>query len=431
MKRLLKYIVLIFTGGLGFLRVIRRYVRRAFTETPHTEARGEETPRFRWKRRMRTIGGFLAVAAVGGLLIAALGLIPLKASSGHWAITRIILNWSMARSVATYSMGIDAPSPDSLDNRSLVLKGAGHYESGCQPCHGSPVLERPRIPQEMTPEPPYLPELIAEWEAEELFYIVKHGVKFTGMPAWPARQRDDEIWAMVAFLQELPELSAGEYRELVGMDRDPEVVARVDTTLGGELEPDGLLEMGENAKVAETSCGRCHGRKGSAAFPRLAGQHPTYLYNSLRAYAEGTRNSGIMMPLAAGLTSDEMRAAARYYGTREDAPLGTEAEGVVPELIGPILERGREIAHAGVPGEGIPSCVDCHGPNRIERNPAYPILAGQYAEYLLLQLRLFNTGRRGGSVYMRLMHPTAHRLTPEQMRAVSLYYESLGTSTTP
>jgi mono/diheme cytochrome c family protein len=122
---------------------------------------------------------------------------PLKASSGHWAITAWFLHFTMRRSVATHSPGLQAPA---LDVPRLVLQGAGHYETGCRPCHGSVDLPLPRIAQQMTPPPPYLPPRITTWEPEELFYIVKHGVKFTGMPAWPSQQRDDEVWAMVAFL---------------------------------------------------------------------------------------------------------------------------------------------------------------------------------------------------------------------------------------
>jgi cytochrome c553 len=59
------------------------------------------------------------------------------------------------------------------------------------------------------------------------------------------------------------------------------------------------------------------------------------------------------------------------------------------------------------------------------RNPAYPLVAGQYADYLVLQLELFKKQHRGGTAYAHLMHTVAVRLTPEQMRDVALYYASL------
>ena len=87
----------------------------------------------------------------------------------------------MERSVHTHT--ILAETPD-IDQQWQVLKGAGHYSSGCFPCHGGPTLRRPRIALGMTPFPPDLIEAVPQWRPAELFYIVKHGVKFTGMPAW-------------------------------------------------------------------------------------------------------------------------------------------------------------------------------------------------------------------------------------------------------
>ena len=66
----------------------------------------------------------------------------------------------------------------------------------------------------MTPPPPELTGRVSRYKAEELFSIVKHGIKFTGMPAWPVQQRDDEVWAVVAFLRRMPEVDAAEYRRL-------------------------------------------------------------------------------------------------------------------------------------------------------------------------------------------------------------------------
>ena len=60
--------------------------------------------------------------------------------------------------------------------------------------------------REMLPPPPDLSKAAPQWKERELFWIVKNGLKYTGMPAWPSRQRDDEVWAVVAFLRRLPDL---------------------------------------------------------------------------------------------------------------------------------------------------------------------------------------------------------------------------------
>jgi cytochrome c553 len=364
------------------------------------------------RHRLFKLAALLAVLGVGGFLVAASGIIPIKASSGHWDITAWFLHFAMRRSVATHTLGLEAPS---LNDPSLVLKGAGHYETGCRPCHSSPELRIPRIPQEMTPHPPYLPPVISQWEPTELFYIVKHGVKFTGMPAWPAQQRDDEVWAMVAFLLTLPDLNAEAYRQLVHGEGIPSgKVAAIHGLLGPEPVPRAVTE----------SCGRCHGvdghGRGTGAFPRLAGQRPTYLFAALQAFARGERHSGIMEPIAADLSLVEMRELALYYGN-QTAPLPPPPH----QETSLAIERGKAIASRGIPSQRTPSCVDCHGPGAIRRNPVYPELTGQYANYLVLQLELFKQGHRGGTAYAHIMHEVADELTPEQMRDVALYYESL------
>ncbi|MFN2427243.1 MAG: cytochrome c, partial [Candidatus Binatia bacterium] len=89
------------------------------------------------------------------------------------------------------------------------------------------------------------------------------------------------------------------------------------------------------------------------------------------------------------------------------------------------IARGERIAREGVRKDRIPSCTHCHGPSNHRRNPAYPKLAGQFAEYLELQLELFKKGTRGGSEYAPLMDHVAPRLDHTWMRDVAAYYESL------
>lgn len=368
-------------------------------------------PSRRWWRLLmrKTIEYGMLFAALGvvGFLVAVSGVIPIKASSGHWAITHWMLALSMERSVATHTIGKDAPR---LDDRALIIKGAGAYETGCRPCHGSPDVPEPRVAHAMLPQPPYLPARIKEWTPEELFYITKHGVKFTGMPAWPALQRDDEVWAIVAFLLVFPGLDSNGYRALVQGERPvPPLHGRA-----GPAVPSAVLE----------TCTRCHGidgrGRGVGAFPKLAGQRPGYLLHALRAFENGRRHSGMMEPIAAALTPRQMGELARYYGGMSDltAELRTSSNDEVT--------RGKLIATRGIPEHDVPACAQCHGPSPTRKNAAYPVLSGQYAGYLILQLELFQQQRRGGSPYAHLMRRAAAGLTRSQMREVALYYESLG-----
>jgi cytochrome c553 len=355
--------------------------------------------------RRRAAAVAASVVLVVGLVVVS-GVVPIAASSGHWRVTAAVLHFAMRRSVALHSLGQEVPA---LDDPWLAQKGAAHYDAACRDCHGSPGHPQPVIARSMTPAPPDLAKTVREWDAAELFYIVKHGVKFTGMPAWPARERDDEVWAMVAFLQRLPGLDAQDYRRLVSEDA-----------------PSGTRDV---VPAAASACARCHGPdgrgRGSPAFPVLAGQRPEYLQAALQAYARGERHSGFMGPVAGGLDEEEMRELAVHYGGLPRRPVPRS-----PLSSAEATARGEEIARSGIPGQRVPACAPCHGPGDTPRHPFYPILAGQYSEYLVLQLELLRQDRRGGSPYARLMRPVVSRMTRQQMREVALYYESLGAGPT-
>lgn len=361
------------------------------------------------------IGTFVMLAAVAGVLVIVSGAVPIKASSGHWPITKWVLEFSMSRSVATHSMGIQAPP--NLSDEAMVMKGAGHYEFGCAVCHGSPDWTRPRVAQQLRPIPPALPTKIADWKPEELFYIVKHGILFTGMPAFPSQKRDDEVWAVVAFLLQFPWIDEAGYLELV--------------------DGNNAVSMDDVPHAVIDSCARCHGIDGrgrdTSAFPRLAGLHADYFVAAMQAYSTGERHSGIMEPIAARLNDDDFHEIADFYSRRHDAARtpaeGNDAASSVNAETQAAFRRGEIIAQNGLPEQGVGACIACHRLNRDEHNPNYPVLNGQFAEYLVLQLNLFKQRHRGGSEYAHLMHPVADGLKLEQMQDVAVYYASFGGTT--
>src|SRR5690606_4676304 len=229
---------------------------------------------------------------LGAALFVSAGLVPIAASEGHWPVTRWLLQFAMHRSVATSAL--DVPAPPPLDDPALVLKGAGHYATNCLPCHGAPGRPRPPLVRQMLPQPPTLSAKVVALSPEELFRVVKHGIKYTAMPGWVARERDDEVWAMVAFLKRLPDLDAAQFESLAYGDR-----------AGMRGAGNGLVSLEAPGQDVLANCVRCHGSdgagRGNGAYPRLAGQREDYLRASLQAYASGERRSGIMQPAAAGL----------------------------------------------------------------------------------------------------------------------------------
>jgi len=362
----------------------------------------------RFAKRLLVLGAALVVA---GLLLAWSGLISVRASSGHWPITEWFLHYVMQQSVATDAIALDVPP---LDDPALVRRGAGHFELGCSFCHGSPAFPRTAAALNMLPVPPVLSHKIEEWTPAELFAIVKHGVKFTGMPAWPAQTRDDEVWAVVAFLLELPGMKRQRYLSL----------AYGDESAGHDDPAPPVFNAPPTPSLSV--CRRCHGKDGlgdpTHAFPRLDIQSAAYLKSALRSYVTGTRPSGIMETATTGLSESEMDKLAAYYARQQGQPVRT----IDGEVSSAVLDRGRLIAAEGIPERKIAACDGCHGPTARE---SYPRLSGQYFSYLKLQLELFAKAkeRRGGGRFATLMESFSHNLKPSDIVAVSAWYATQDT----
>ena len=163
--------------------------------------------------RRRVIAAIVLVAAAP-FAVGASGLVSIGASSGHFAPVGWFLHWTMQNAVARQSLGISVPEDIDLSDPALVQRAAGHFATGCAPCHGAPGIEQSPVVLSMMPPPPRLEGKVGEWADRELFWILKHGIKYSGMPAWPTQERDDEVWAQVAFLRAYPEMSPQTYADL-------------------------------------------------------------------------------------------------------------------------------------------------------------------------------------------------------------------------
>jgi cytochrome c553 len=345
------------------------------------------------KAAIRTAIGLLTMAAAGALLVSS-GIVSIAASSGHWPLMNWFLHYAAQRSIFTHSLGVETPPPD---DPALLRLGAVHYRLQCAGCHGAPGMSAALPMQHMTPPPPPLADGSLNWTARELFWIIKHGIKYTAMPAWPAARRDDDIWPVVMFLQGLPQLDRTAYARLSGWVEP--------------LSSDSLSLMIKD-------CSACHGAagEGSAGAPRLAGQHRAYLLASLDAYADGRRSSGMMQAVAAGLTQRSRHAVADYYSSL-NAPAAAEGDASA-------RRRGERIALRGIASQGVPPCIACHALQGKATNARYPKLAGQRADYMEQQLRLFRDDRRGGTSYHELMRTVARRLNEQQSADVATYYSA-------
>lgn len=169
-------------------------------------------------------------------------------------------------------------------------------------------------------------------------------------------------------------------------------------------------------------CAACHGADGNSAvpiWPKIAGQHASYLERQLGLIKSGARPVPEMAGIVGSLSDQDMADLAAYYSTQTVKP------GVADEAT---LVDGERLYRAGNLLTDVPACMACHGPAG-EGNPlaAYPALAGQHAVYTEKMLK----GFRGGSSWgdedeaSKIMTDVTLRLTDDEITAVSAYVQGL------
>ena len=75
------------------------------------------------------------------------------------------------------------------------------------------------IAKGLWPEAPDLAKTPDDWTPAQLFWIIKYGLTFTSMPAWGPTRDDQQLWALTAFVQRLPRISASEYKAMLDRAR--------------------------------------------------------------------------------------------------------------------------------------------------------------------------------------------------------------------
>jgi cytochrome c553 len=352
-----------------------------------------------WRRRIPRRWRIFVVAGTAALLAAFLfawsGIFNVAASRGHFRIVEWALAFVMSNSVETHAALIKAPP---LDDPNLLILGASHFYTSCAPCHGGPGQQPHATLQNALPHAPYLHKTAERWKDREIYWIVRHGIKYTGMPAWLAQTRDDEVWAVVAFINTLPKLDALRYRELAIGNLDP--VAIEDRTMA--------------------TCISCHGGPNglprSNRVPILHGQSVAYLTRAMREYASGTRHSGIMQPVASDVPPGAVERLARQYaGLRAVRP-------ETPSFMFNIRE-GERLATEGMANNAVPPCLACHGPNALE---TYPRLAGQNPVYFVARLKRYRDKKIDSTDGAAIMRPIAAKLSDQQIQDLAAYFAASG-----
>lgn len=142
------------------------------------------------------------------LFVAYTGAYNIAASQDHSPFVRWVFSTTMQNSVSARAGDLEVPAEFS---EAQVATGAKHYKAMCEHCHAGPGVERAEWARGLLPQPPHLVEEAAHWEPNEVFWLVKHGVRMSAMPAFGETHEDAELWDVAAFVKQLPGMTAGEY----------------------------------------------------------------------------------------------------------------------------------------------------------------------------------------------------------------------------
>jgi mono/diheme cytochrome c family protein len=140
-----------------------------------------------------------------------LGIYDMGADSQHWRMTVSMLTMMRERSIEKHAASITVPG--DINDPKLILKGAGQYAAMCAGCHLAPGVSDSEIRPGLYPQPPNLSQVRVD--PRQAFWVIKHGIKMSAMPAWGFSHDDATLWSMVAFLQKLPGMTPAEYQAIV------------------------------------------------------------------------------------------------------------------------------------------------------------------------------------------------------------------------
>lgn len=162
----------------------------------------------------KTLLGWLFLI-VTALVITAIfvgsGIYNIGADDAHTRPVHQILQTLRERSIETRASKLELPA--NLMDPARIVQGAGNYDAMCVGCHLSPGVSQTELSRGLYPAPPNLTATKAD--AASAFWVIKHGIKASGMPAWGLSMDDEYLWNMTAFLQTLPDLDAAKYHALV------------------------------------------------------------------------------------------------------------------------------------------------------------------------------------------------------------------------
>jgi mono/diheme cytochrome c family protein len=165
------------------------------------------------KRRSKALIGVAAVvaAAWGAVMFVELGFYNIGADDHHNKATLAIITQLRDRSIDARLASI---KPQLNATPEMVRAGAQHYAMLCAGCHLAPGIAKSEVRTGLYPHPPNLAEEEMQ-ESRRAFWIIKHGIKMSAMPAWGKSLDDAAVWDVVAFVRKMPGMSPQDYQQLL------------------------------------------------------------------------------------------------------------------------------------------------------------------------------------------------------------------------
>ena len=159
--------------------------------------------------RLRWLIAIAVALIAAGPLFALSGIYDVAATTEHSLPVYWLLHRTTIQSVRLHSRAIEAPP---LGDPARIERGLVLYRDHCAQCHGAPGTPPHPFALGLNPAALNLAEVARSWTAPEIYWTVRHGVLLTGMPAWEARMSDNDLWSIVAFIEQLPAMSPADYR---------------------------------------------------------------------------------------------------------------------------------------------------------------------------------------------------------------------------
>jgi mono/diheme cytochrome c family protein len=152
----------------------------------------------------------VVVLLLAGAALIYSGVYNVAADERHWSLTSRFFETLRLRSIQRQARDV---APPDLSGDDLAVRGAVHYAQMCVMCHLAPGVENTELRQGLYPQPPDLTRLKVDPAAA--FWVIKHGIKMSAMPAWGTSHDDETLWTIVAFVDRLPRLTPQQYKMMV------------------------------------------------------------------------------------------------------------------------------------------------------------------------------------------------------------------------